>query len=83
MIHRAAGSVTVRHRTDAKGTLMRTDMFGGKGLIFAKASHKRVLMRKFSASEHDIRIPARPFLMVQNEDWTEIRAAINRQLIGR
>lgn len=28
------------------------------------------------------RIPARPFLMVQPEDWTEIRAAINDYLTG-
>lgn len=27
-------------------------------------------------------IPARPFLMVQEEDWTSIRAAINRYLRG-
>jgi phage virion morphogenesis protein len=28
-------------------------------------------------------IPARPFLAVQDEDWTEIRAAINDYLVGR
>jgi phage virion morphogenesis protein len=28
-------------------------------------------------------IPARPFLMVQNEDWTEIRSVINRYLSTR
>jgi len=27
-------------------------------------------------------IPARPFLMVQNEDWTEIRAALNDHIIS-
>jgi phage virion morphogenesis protein len=28
-------------------------------------------------------IPARPFLMVQNEDWTEIRGVLNRYLAMR
>lgn len=28
-------------------------------------------------------IPARPFLMVQNEDWTEIKHAINDYITGR
>jgi len=28
-------------------------------------------------------IPARPFLMVQNEDWTEIESVINRYLSAR
>ncbi|MDA3835513.1 MAG: phage virion morphogenesis protein [Spirochaetales bacterium] len=27
-------------------------------------------------------IPARPFLMVQNKDWTEIRAALNDYILG-
>ena len=27
-------------------------------------------------------IPARPFLMVQDEDWTEIRAALNDYIVG-
>jgi len=27
-------------------------------------------------------IPARPFLMIQNEDWTEIRAALNDYITG-
>ncbi len=27
-------------------------------------------------------IPARPFLMIQNEDWTEIRAALNDFITG-
>lgn len=61
-IERAAASVTVRHRTDAKGALLRSAIMGGKGLVFAKASHKRATARSFATRAHTIVIPARPYL---------------------
>jgi len=61
-IERAAYSTKVRHRTDAKGELLRTEHFKGKGLIFAKDSHKRVKTRWFEVAAHAINIPARPYL---------------------
>jgi phage virion morphogenesis protein len=82
-IHKKARSVQVRHRTDAKGNLLRTDLFGGKGLIFAKGSHRRVLTRQFSAGEHDIRIPARPFLGLSRANSGEITGIITAYLMKR
>ena len=69
-IERAAFSKLVRHRTDAKGQLLRNGALGGtalggKGLVFAKLSHKRVKERWFEVQAHSIRMPARPFLPVQ------------------
>lgn len=60
-IERAAYSTKVRHRTDAKGNLLRTEHFKGKGLIFAKDSHKRVKTRWFEVKAHSVNIPARPY----------------------
>ncbi len=61
-IERAAYSKQIRHRTDAKGNLLRTKLFGGKGLIFAKDSHARAQTRWVEVGAHKIAIPARPFL---------------------
>ena len=61
-IQRQAGSVTVRHRTNAAGDLLRGAIMGGRGLVFAKASHKRAVQRSFAHAAYSIRIPARPYL---------------------
>lgn len=61
-IQRAAYSKQVRHRTNAKGELLRTAGFNGKGLVFAKGGHKRALTRWFEVPAHAINIPARPYL---------------------
>lgn len=66
-IARAAGSVTVRHRTTAKGELLRSQIMGGRGLVFAKAGHKRALARSFATKAHAIVIPARPYLPVTRD----------------
>ena len=63
-IQKAAQSRLVRHRTDAKGNLMHSEHLGGKGLIFAKDSHKRAVARWFEQGAHDVHIPARPFLPI-------------------
>jgi len=60
-IRRAEYSTKVRHRTDAQGELLRTSHFKGKGLVFAKDSHKRVKTRWFEVAAHIINIPARPY----------------------
>ncbi len=55
-----------------------TEYFNGKGLIFAKDSHKRTLTRWFEVGAHSIHIPARPFLpFVQNGQLqTGVQASI-------
>lgn len=64
VIDRAPHSRLLRHRADRKGELLRTAMFNGKGLVFARASHKQVVQRWFEVKAYRIRIPARPFLPV-------------------
>lgn len=64
-IERKAGMVTVRHRTNAKGELLRSAIMNGRGLVFAKRSHKRALERQFERAAHKISIPARPFMPVR------------------
>lgn len=64
-IPRQARQVEVRHRTNAKGELLRTQAFNGKGLIFAKKTHKRALTRYFDARAYTINMPARPYLPVR------------------
>lgn len=61
-INKPAQSRMVRHRTDAKGNLLHSQHLGGKGLIFAKNSHKRAVTRWFEQGAHTIHMPARPFL---------------------
>lgn len=66
-IERAAGSINVRHRTDAKGELLRSSIMNGKGLIFAKHGkngHKRFIEREFAVAAHTITIPARPYMPI-------------------
>ena len=70
-IHQLGGTIkkdgslsVVRHRVDRKGNLMHSEHLGGKGLIFAKNSHKLAMERLFAIPAHDINIPARPFLPV-------------------
>lgn len=81
-IQRAPASMPVRHRTNAKGELLRTKGFNGKGLIFAKAQHKRALTRYFEVQAYSIQMPARPFLPVQSGGalYPAERALIAQQL---
>lgn len=64
VINKAAQSRLVRHRTDAKGNLLRSEYLKGKGLVFAKNSHKRAVSRWFEQGAHTIHMPARPYLPV-------------------
>lgn len=81
-INRAAHSKETRHRTDAKGNLLTTKLFGGKGLIFAKKSHKRVLTRSVQVGAHTINIPARPFLALTEGDEEKIVRKVSDYLRG-
>ncbi len=76
-------SVQIRHRTDAKGNLLRTDLFNGKGLIFAKNSHKRVMVRWAEVAAHKFHIPARPYLGLSRENSAEIVEIINQYIRQR
>lgn len=87
-IEKAAQSRLVRHRTNAKGELLRSDALGGKGLVFAKKGHKRVAERWFEQGAHSVTIPARPYLPVfpdgRLQDGMEEQAldAIQTYLLG-
>ena len=70
----------MRHRTDAKGELLRSEHFGGKGLIFAKDKHKRALSRSFFVPAHTITIPARPYLGLSTDDVGDITRLILARL---
>ncbi len=82
-INVSARSIMIRHRTDAKGNLLRTEQFSGQGLIFAKKRHKRVLQRWAEVGAHKFHIPARPYLGVSATDSTEIVRIINQYLTAR
>lgn len=60
-INRAPYSSTVRLRTDAKGNLVRQKT-NSRLAVFAKASHKRAVTRRYTVGAYGITIPARPFL---------------------
>jgi len=70
--------------------ILRDQGFAGGllGSINYKAFNDRVIIgtNKNYAATHQFgdekkRIPARPFLMVQDEDWPEIRAALNEYIM--
>lgn len=68
-------SGTVRLRTDARGNLMRQE--GSEHLArFAGKRHKRAVERSFIAAAHEIQMPARPFLALQESDKQAIVRAI-------
>lgn len=90
-IERAPYSLRVRHRTNAKGELLRSAIMNGKGLIFAKDSHaaSRVKVRWFEVAAHSITIPARPFMPVRADgslyadEQALVLAEINAWLAAR
>lgn len=87
-IAKGAQSRLVRHRTDAKGQLLRSAIMGGAGLVFAKDSHKRAQARWFAQAAHQVRIPARPYLPVRPDgslypaEEAAVVAAVNDWLAG-
>lgn len=80
VIEKAAHSRQVRHRTDAKGNLLRSDALQGNGLVFAKNRHKRVSVRWFFVPTHKIVMPARPYLGVNDGDRADILDVFTRHI---
>ena len=75
-IERAARSVRVRLRTDARGNLMR--QANNRNLArFARDGHKRARESWHEVAAYKIRMPARPFLGVNREDlWSMGRLTV-------
>lgn len=70
-IDRLAFSSTLRLRTDKGGTLLRQKDHSHLA-VFAKASHKLAVTRRYTVQAHAITMPARPFLGVNAEDGREM-----------
>jgi phage virion morphogenesis protein len=88
-IHHAAQSRKVRFRLDARGELLTQQAIGvgpkrmrnaGQMLVFAGSRHKRAVERWVSHEEHDVTIPARPFLGVSAEDGQVILEKVKARL---
>ncbi len=79
-IEKPAQTRMVRHRTDAKGNLLRSKIMNGNGLVFAKNSHKRVSIRWFIQHGHTVNMPARPFLGLSDEDSANILNIIEARI---
>lgn len=69
-IKRAAFSSWARLRTDASGQLLRQKDHTNLS-VFAKAHHKRVVVRQYTVDAHVIKMPARPYLGVNDADGRE------------
>jgi phage virion morphogenesis protein len=84
-IKMAARTGTVRLRTTAGGALERQK--GNSSLArFARINsraHKRYVERSFTAAAHDVTIPARPFLKIEESDKEEILRSIGSYLTRR
>jgi phage gpG-like protein len=79
-INFAPRSGYVRLRTDRKGNLLRQD--GSANLArFAKDSHKRAVKKRWTnESGWTVTIPARPFMVLHDDDWGKIGDAITQFL---
>ncbi len=76
-INKAAQSRMVRHRTDAKGNLLKNK---NGLLVFAKDKHKRAVTRWFEQGAHKIDMPARPYLGINEDDEENIIDIVNAHL---
>lgn len=76
-IDRLAFSSWTRLRTDSRGRLLRQSAIreGGSDrlAVFAKATHKRAVERRYTVGAYSIQMPARPFLGVNDQDAREIQ----------
>jgi phage gpG-like protein len=85
-IEEPARTYTVRHRTDAKGNLLKQSQVGwgphhrlsNRLLVFAKGKHKRFLERQFTGEAYKVTIPGRPFLVIQGEDVERYQGILYR-----
>lgn len=66
-IQRLAHSSWLRLRTNASGRLLRQRDHGNLA-VFAKATHKRAVERRYTVGAHQIKMPARPYLGVNDQD---------------
>lgn len=66
-IQRLAHSSWLRLRTDSAGRLLRQKDRQNLA-VFAKATHKRSVERRYTVGAHTIKMPARPFLGVNDQD---------------
>lgn len=75
-INKLAFSSTLRLRTGKGSALLRQK--GHEHLaVFAKATHKRAVERRYTVGAHTINMPARPFLGVNAADGREMLALAN------
>lgn len=70
-IERLAHSSWLRLRTNAGGQLLRQKDHA-RLAVFAKATHKRAVQRRFTVGAYKIQMPARPSLGVNDADGREI-----------
>jgi phage virion morphogenesis protein len=78
-------SMSVRLRTDAKGNLLRQGAEGNLSrlAVFAKASHKRAVEKKYTSSGFTINMPKREFMKLLPEDLATINQAAMDYLTGK
>jgi phage virion morphogenesis protein len=70
-IDRLAFSSTLRLRTGKGGVLLRQKDHAHLA-VFAKASHKQAVTRRYTVGAHAITMPARPYLGVNADDGREM-----------
>ena len=70
-INRLAHSSTLRLRTGKGGALLRQKDHAHLA-VFAKATHKRAVSRRYTVGAHVINMPARPYLGVNQADGAEM-----------
>lgn len=70
-IERLAFSSTLRLRTGRGGALLRQEN-NSRLAVFAKASHKRAVERRYTVEAHSINMPARPFVGINADDGREL-----------
>jgi phage virion morphogenesis protein len=75
-IERLAFSSWLRLRTGKGGALLRQKDHA-RLAVFAKATHKNAVTKRFTVGAHSITMPARPFLGVNEQDGREILALTN------
>jgi len=87
-IHNDGGTIdipartrTLRHRLDAKGNLLKQET-NSKLLVFAKNSHKRFSSYTFGQKAYQIKIPARPFMVLTEPHANNIIALIQKRVMS-
>jgi phage virion morphogenesis protein len=74
-----SGTLRLRTTATASGDLLR--QAGHSNLaVFASKRHKRFIEKKYTAGEHEITIPARPFLVLDEDSKKEILNVLAKHL---